>query len=278
MCNILLNMSGSALLASQAPTKFTTSIRPRSFSILVFLFFATVAVIWAHHLLAKRPRFHQAGHRCASDPFKRCTAWLEDHEGGTTDRARQVTRRSNRHTVQLANVVCRHMRHLQYDFFCDQRRLRRCCRRARVLHLRHSLPPSQPAPSDLARLPKVRHDLLQAQCGRVAGIHGDVLNLHTESVFESTHGVFSVPDHTAHTTPHHTTPHHTRRHTHHQHTEKEDRERRQREKREDEREKRKRKRKEEKETREEKRRRRQEKRRDKTREERGEEKRREKRR
>ena len=63
------------------------------------------------------------------------------------------------------------------------------------------------------------------------------LNLHTEAFFESTHGVFSVPHHTAHTTP----P------THGERRQKEDRERKEKTKER----KRKIKRKEEKETREE---------------------------
>ena len=41
-------------------------------------------------------------------------------------------------------------------------------------------------------------------CGRVAGTHGDVLNVHT--------GFFQRVSHTH--TPHHTTPHHTTPHTH----------------------------------------------------------------
>ena len=78
---------------------------------------------------------------------------------------------------------------------------------------------------------------------RGASIHGDVLNVHTESVLSLHTGFFSVPHHTAHTTPHHTHRHaHTETHTHSNthsdsdthnhtqphtphHTEKEDRER-----------------------------------------------------
>ena len=37
-------------------------------------------------------------------------------------------------------------------------------------------------------------------CGRGAGIHGDVLNVHTEACCIYTRGVFSVPHHTTHTT------------------------------------------------------------------------------
>ena len=69
---------------------------------------------------------------------------------------------------------------------------------------------------------------------RAAGIHGDVLNLHTESVL-SLHTGFSAC-HTTRHTQHHTTQLHTNTHddTHHQHMEtetvKEDGERRQRKK------------------------------------------------
>ena len=59
-------------------------------------------------------------------------------------------------------------------------------------------------------------------CARVAGIHGDVLNVYTE--------VFSVPHHTAHTQHnthrHNTTQHHTQHHTEKRERER-DRERRQ---------------------------------------------------
>ena len=49
-------------------------------------------------------------------------------------------------------------------------------------------------------------------CARLAGIHGDVLNLHTEA-FNSLHTGFSACNTTPHhTTPHHTTPHHTTPH------------------------------------------------------------------
>ena len=78
---------------------------------------------------------------------------------------------------------------------------------------------------------------------RVAGIHGDVLNLHTEAFFESTHGVFSVPHNTAHHTTPHTQTHTTTHTTTHTHTPPTHGERRQREKREDEREKKKKKKK-----------------------------------
>ena len=66
---------------------------------------------------------------------------------------------------------------------------------------------------------------------RGAGIHGDVLNLHTEAFVETTHGVFSVPHHTAHhTTPHtqtHTTTH-TTTHTPPTHGERREKEKRRR--------------------------------------------------
>ena len=108
-------------------------------------------------------------------------------------------------------------------------------------------------------------------CARGAGIHGDVLNVHTGACWIYTrcfqratpHGTHhDTPRHTTpnHTPPHTTTHHHTPPHTPHKHTqphitthttshgdrdrdrrqrkktEKEDRERRQRERREDERE------------------------------------------
>ena len=52
-------------------------------------------------------------------------------------------------------------------------------------------------------------------CGRVAGTHGDVLNVRTERRFQSTLGVFSVP-HQTHRTPH--TPQTKNTHTHQTHT------------------------------------------------------------
>ena len=54
------------------------------------------------------------------------------------------------------------------------------------------------------------HQLTRPACGRGAGTHGDVLNLHTESVL-SLHTGFSAC-HTTRHTPHHTTQHHTSTH------------------------------------------------------------------
>ena len=59
-------------------------------------------------------------------------------------------------------------------------------------------------------------------CGRVAGAHGYVLNVHTFFFSVSPHRTAphrTAPHRTAphHTTPHHTTPHHTTPHRHHNH-------------------------------------------------------------
>ena len=76
--------------------------------------------------------------------------------------------------------------------------------------------PLASSPCVRSKRPRVCWHQMYKPCGRVACIHGDLLNVHTVTCWIYTK-FFSMP-HTTHThtphTTHHTTPHHTTTHTH----------------------------------------------------------------